>query len=1354
MTNKSDAIRSLSLDDIKKLAQQKKLHAAGHLSDGIQRCTDKARKHFPLTSAQKSIWLLDQYLEDKRAYNNPYAFVCHMTLEFNQEQARQALTLLTRKHTILRTTFQTENGDVMQCISDDIIFDFVYEDIVAMADEDKKSHIDKQALKEGRRSFDLARGPLSHWRVIKTQHNEYVMMLTLHHIISDGWTMNLFFRELMGIYFQLENGVVPEVEGFLQFSDYALAENQWQSNGHYDRGLSYWKEHLDGVQGILKLPTDAPRPERMSSAGGIVSQTLDRDLQKALSTLCSHHNATLFHAMLTAWQALLYFYSGQDEIIVGIPFANRNQAASRDLMGLFMNTLPLRAQVHADSRFEAMLSQARAQCAQAMSYQDVPFNMILDNISFVRSPQMNPLFQSMLSYQVFPHFYDNSQASVKPLKVDYGVSKTDLNLWIEEDSDKLLFTLYYNSNLFQKSTATRMLTHFQRILRQFVNNPQITLAQISLLSDEERRRSQTEAAQPKVDFTPVHQQFARVANTAPQALAVRCDDRALNYQQLAGQSEQLAQWLLSAGLQPGDVVGLAMEKGIDCLVAILAVLRAGACYLPLDMALPYERLAYMMDDAAAHWVIADNDDISFGGATRLNMHVIPSSLTHQTLPNVDPDAPAYLIYTSGSTGTPKGVQVNHAQLARYCANASQVLQQSVGAHYGMFSGFTTDLAHTLIYPALTQGGCLNIISNNALRDPALLTAQLTRQPLDCIKITPSHLSALLQGENAAALLPTALLVLGGERASWSLIERVRALNGRCRIVNHYGPTESTVGVATWEAMPDTVLPQGSYLPIGKSFPGVQLLIVDSQYQPVADGLPGEICIGGAHLSAGYIGSHAHKNVSAFIPHPFMTGERLYRTGDKGRRMADGNIEYLGRIDRQVKIRGFRVELAEIEHVLHQCPGVTQAGALVKPNGDDEQHLVVFFATQTGHQQDEIKDYARARLPHFMLPDRWVWLESMPLTASGKINYNALNALPLPCEAASHMPQNETEHQLHQLYCDVLSLNTVDTHSSFFQLGGNSINALKLVIQVNQHFGTALSLGQLLEHSSIAELAKFIGQISAPQALTSLVTMNKGDENLPTFLMVHPAGGNVLCYYPMLKPLESRYPVYGLQVADFSQVHDRDRDITALAAFYLQQAGNLIHRETLIVGGWSLGATIAFELGQQITAITGRAPTLLVFDQPAPQVRVDNAEQMSESERLAYFARKVALFTGMKFDISGQKLAAMSEDERTQLFMQEFRRAGLVPASLSFAHFRHFLVILWAHISASDRYVGAPYAGNIVVVEAQEVLPGRIKLPAPGLGWQRLSEKPVTFLTAQGNHITMMNEPFITELIQRVKKVLS
>ncbi len=1348
MTTKGDAIRSLSLDEIKKLAQQKKANSAGNISSVIPHGSDSTRKIFPLTSAQKSIWILDQYLDDKRAYNNPYAFVCQMELEFNPAQARQALALLARKHAILRTTFQMINDEVMQCVADDIVFDFAYQDIVGMPEQEQAEHINKLAIEEGCRNFDLTHGPLSHWRVIKTQRNKYVMMLTLHHIISDGWTMGLFFRELMGIYMQLENDVTPEVDGFLQFTDYALAQNQWQHNGHYDRGLAYWKQRLDGAEGILNIPTDMPRPARISSAGGHISQLLDSDVQQALSARCSQYNATLFHAMLTAWQTLLHFYSGQDDIIVGIPFANRNQAQTRDLIGLFMNTLPLRAKMHAESRLDEMLAQTRDDCAQAMRYQDVPFNLILDNISFARSPQVNPLFQAMLSYQVFPHFYNDDQVTIKPLKVDYGVSKTDLNLWIEEDGDNLLLTLYYNSAIYHPGTVQQMLAHFEQILRQFVLRPDITLGQITLLSDEQRNQLRNLNTQPPVDFTPVHQQIVQAAGNSQHQTAVRCDGQELNYQQLETQSANLAQTLLAAGLQPGNVVAIYMEKGIAFLIAMMAVLRAGGCYLPLDTSLPPARLAFMLEDAAARWVFSERDDLGFSTAACLNIHTPPQHLLHQRLPQVMPHSPAYIIYTSGSTGTPKGVQVNHAQLSCYCANARQLLQQPTGAEYGMFSSFTTDLAHTMIYPALSSGGCLNIISNSALQDPAQLTALLTHRPLDCIKITPSHLSALLHDENASMRLPASLLVLGGERVPWSLIERVRALNSRCRIVNHYGPTESTVGAATWEVALGASWPEGGYLPIGKPFPGVCLLIMDSQLHPVADGLPGEIFIGGAHLSAGYIGSHRLNNASAFIPHPLMEGERLYRTGDKGRRLADGNIEYLGRIDRQVKIRGFRVELAEIEQVLHQCPGVTQAAALVKEVGDHEQQLQMFFTTEPGQQDTVIKDFARARLPHFMFPDRWLWLAAMPLTTSGKINYRALREMAMPQDTPRQMPQNATERQLHQLYCDALNVSQVDTHDSFFQLGGNSINGLKLIVQINQQFGSTLTLGQLIEHSSIAQLAMCLEQASAS---TALVTLNRGDDSQPTFLMVHPAGGNVMCYRPLLQPLGPQYPVYAIQVPDFSQTHDYDRDIPALAAFYLRQAGDLIQRPRLIIGGWSLGATIAFEMGQQITSLTGRAPTLLVLDQPAPQVRIDAAEEMNDSQRLAYFARKVALFTGARFDINEQKLAAMTDDQRTRLFMGEFQRVGLVPATLSFEHFRHFLVILWAHINASDRYVGMSYTGNIVVAEAQEDLPGRVRLP--GLGWQRLTDKKVTLVAAQGNHITMMNQPFITDLVKRVMQVL-
>lgn len=1353
MTDKSTAIRSLKLSELKKLARKKKSLPGAQGEEVIARCVDPARKQFPLTSSQKNFWLLDHWLEDKRALNNYWAVICRFSREFNMQRARQAMTFLIRKHAILRTRFQMVNGEIAQCVCDDSGFDLVYQDIAAMPAPQKQRHIEQQAREVGCREFDLTRGPLCHWRILRSGHNEYVMMLTFHHIIADGWTVSLFFREFTEMYFRLEQGITPVVDNFLQFSDYALAENQWQSNDHYHQGLAYWKKRLDGVQGILDIVTDAPRPARMSSAGALATLTLEPSLREALTALCRHHNATLFHAVLAIWQTLLFLYSRQQEIIVGIPFANRNHPATREMMGLFMNTLPLPARIQPDSRLSDMLRQAREESEQAMRHQDIPFNMIVDSISFARSPQANPLYQAMLTWQLFPHYRNNSWLSIEPMKVDYGVTKADLNLWVEEDNGALLLTLYYNRVIFRNSTARQMLAYLRRILQQFIATPDICVAGIRLL-DEAQQHQRLAECQPPPDIHPVPEQFAAIARRYPQHPAVCCDDRQLSYQALDQQADQLAQWLLATGLEAGEAVGIYMEKGIDCVVAILGILLAGGCWLPLDITLPPQRLDAMIADARLRRVLTSGD-ARIDGVTCLNMRAIPQNATPRLPSGVTkPDAPAYIIYTSGSTGVPKGVQVSHRQLACYCDNVSQVLRQPAGARYGMFSSFTTDLAHTMVFPALTSGGCLEIISDQQLQEPARLMAALAQRPPHCIKITPSHLSALLDSVQADALLPTSLLVLGGERVPWSLIERLRQRQARCRILNHYGPTECTVGVACWEVMPDTRLPMGSYLPIGKPFPGVQLLILDSLGQPLPDGLPGEIHIGGAHLSDGYTGAQAAANASSFIAHPLEPGKRLYRSGDKGRRLADGNVEFLGRLDRQVKIRGFRVELTEIEQILHQCPGVTLAAATLQPDKAGGQRLLVFLAAIPPTRRDALRQAARARLPQYMQPDHWVWLDQMPLTASGKINYNALASMTLPHRGSGRRPRSETERQLHRLYADVLGLEHLNIDDDFFLLGGNSINALKLMIQVNQHFATSLSLGQLLEHSSIHQLAQLLERRKSQQAATSLVVLNQGDKRQPALLLAHPAGGNVLCYQPMVQALGARYPVYGIQVADFSQPHDYNHDITALATFYLQQAADIAYRPELIIGGWSLGATIALEMGQQIARHTGQAPMLLVLDQPAPQGLSDDVAAMNAGDRLAGFADKVALFTGTRLAVSARELAAMNEDERTRLLLAQFRQAHLVPDGLSVGQFRHFLAILSAHINASEHYQGSAYSGTILVVQAQQILPGRIQPAEPGLGWQRLTDSPLTLVTAPGNHITMMRQPYITELVQRLRQVLA
>ncbi|WP_233983480.1 non-ribosomal peptide synthetase [Pectobacterium versatile] len=1354
--NPTGKLTSLSIDELKKLAREKKKAGGTQAGKTISPHTSPGRVHFPMTSAQKSIWMLSQYLDNNQVYNNPYVLASRIEHEMEPHRIQQTLNYIMKQHDILRTTFRLVDNEVCQCVADEMSFPFHFDDISAFSEEDIEEYISNMSKEQGKIVFDLENGPLVYLHMVKTHQYEYVLFLTFHHIISDGWTLNLFIKMLIENYFRLLQGETLHIEKTLQFSDYALAENQWYSQGEYQTGLSYWAKKLDGVTGQLDLATDYPRPAKMSTTGGIVIDYFDEAFCQRLKDCATQHRATQFHIILTAYKLLLHKYSGQQEIIIGVPFANRNLPTTQNMMGLFMNTLPLRFDIISDASITNLIDATRLECEETMIYQDVPFNYILDEITYTRNPQINPVFQAILTYQVFPHFHSrNSGIKYKPLKVDYGSAKVDLNLWIEEDRDNggLLFTMNYSSALFSSATIERMLSNLRTIIETIITQPQLAVREISLLRDEERRAAVAQChATPHTPPPAVHRQFEQQVQQRSDAIAVRCEGRTLTYSQLNERANQLAHQLQQDGIVHGDCVALFMPKSEHYVVAILAVLKAGGCYVPIDMDLPAQQVEFILQNSAARCVIIDEQapgEMLPCLYVRQNRSMMRVSNLPQ--PQAMTDGTAYIIYTSGSTGQPKGVRVKHSQLSHYCQAIQPVLNLPSDARYGMFSSFTTDLAHTVLFPALIHQGQLDVISTELLRDPQKLFAYLAHYPVDCIKITPSHLATLLTSPQAEALLPRQLLVIGGERVPLSLVKRVREFRPSCRILNHYGPTECTVGVTTYPVPDDLSLLSGGYLPIGKPLSDSHILLLDPYQQLVPIGLPGEIYLGGAHVAEGYIGLPEQNN-ARFIAHPYLEGERLYRSGDKGRFLPDGNLEFMGRLDRQVKVRGYRVELAEIEQALQQIANATHVAIKQNTLPHGEAVLTAYLCGIAESRRATVKEALQKKLPDYMHPERWLWLETMPLTASGKINYAAL---PLPSaenRESLHTPENQHERDLYDIYRDILQSDTIDTQESFFTLGGNSLSALKLILSVNQHFGTSLSLGQLFENSSISLLARLIKEKDT-QTHVARVTINRGQpEDKPTLLLIHPAGGNVLCYSALARELGESYPIYGIQVPDFSHNQPYNTDIKALAAFYLSQAGDIIHHSRLVLGGWSLGATIAFEMAQQLTE-KGITPTVLILDQPAPEINIDGSANMDEAERLAYFAHKVALFTGASFNLSEQSLLDMSNEQRTARFLTEFKRVGLVPDEIGPQEFQYFINILQSHIYATETYRSEPYPGDLLVVEAEDILPGRIRLPESGLGWHRLTGGCLTVLTASGDHISMMNTPHISRIAEKLKHVL-
>lgn len=1351
MSSIKSQLQSLSVSEIKALAKKKAANKPKK-KEYLLKQHNESQAYYPLTETQKSIWLISQKQENHLIYNNPFALICRVDKPFLAALSEKALAHIVKQHTIFQTVFTEVNGEPVQKVNSGKTYRFAYDDFSHGSDTEKQTWLKRVAIEEGLRPLELSQGPLVNFRVIKVDDNHCALLMMFHHIISDGWTVNLFLQAFLKAYETLSQGAIPIIANTFQFFDYALYEQEWITSDEYKKGMAFWQDKLTNVEGQLLIPTNKIKTSTNKDKGEMCSLKLSVLQWEEIQAASKVVHATEFHVFLSAFQWLLHLYSSQKEVVVGVPFANRNAANSQAIMGVFTNTLPVTAHLSADLTIFDLINEAKNQSNQAFAYQNIPFNHIVQSLEQRHFSQSNPLYQAILTYQVFP-FYDPEQFQYESLKVDYGLAKLDLNLWVEAESDSIILTLYYNNALFDADFIARMMADFIQILSWMSDNPQAKLHDFSLLDMPQSQAFEQKVLPKKASVKTICQKFEDQVAKQPLAQAVRCEGRSMSYETLDIKASTLACWLKQQGVESGDVVALQLPKNEYYVVVILALWKANACYLPLDEKLNDQQLTPLLAHVNATLLIGDGPRL--GTPIKYLNHLdCPNDVTgcENYFWGEDPDLPAYILFTSGSTGTPKAVDVTHNQLAQYCEAITPELAQKTNAHYGMFSSFNTDSAHVAIFPALINGGCLEIISTALLDDPNALCDYLDIYPLDFAKITPSHLSALLQLDKAASILPRDLLVVGGEALTLPLVNRIRAKSA-CRILNHYGPTETTVAVACYEV--PKVLPEGlASVPIGHALADSQLLILDEQQKMVPLGRSGELYIASHHMANGYLNQKT-LTAKAFIRHPMLPDCRLYRSGDRAVELTDGTFVFLGRIDRQVKIRGFRVELAEIEHRLAAICGET-VGILYLNKTlemDKQGQLVAYIACVDEGEQAQIKQGIAQALPSFMKPDHIEWVAALPLNLSGKVDYRQLRQIKLHTQKVINVPNTDVEKSLHAVFAETLKEDKVDVKISFFELGGNSLTALNLVIKVNQVFDKNININDFFQHNSIETLARLIDSDPRGQ-LQSVLCLQPGVPSThPTLLLVHPAGGNVLCYQALAKSLGHDYPVFAIQIADFTLVDERDKRIESLASKYLEAAQDVLSVNNIVLGGWSLGATIAFEMGRQLHSHQGRVPRLLVFDQGAPQIQVDNTDQMDDAQKLAYFASKVSLFMGKDLMITAEQLTQLNDRQRSQLFFDEFKRAGLVPETLPLDDFAHFIRILQTQIEAKERYSGGIYPGELIVAEAEEILKGRFKLAEKGLGWQAFSQQPLYHISAKGDHLSMMNQPNIGSLAQKLSQVL-
>nr|WP_255428606.1 non-ribosomal peptide synthetase [Corallococcus sp. AB038B] len=1031
----------------------------------------------PLSFAQQRLWFIDQMEPGTALYNLPVAV--RLVGSLDVAALERALNEVVRRHEALRTTFEERGGQAIQVIQPTLSLELGREDLRSVDEARRETEARRQVEQEMLRPFDLGRGPLIRTRLFTLGERESVLVVTMHHIVSDGWSLGVMIREVGALYAAFSSGQpspLPELP--VQYARYASWQRGRLQGEVLARQVDYWKRKLAGAPPVLELPTDRPRPPERGIAGAKYAFTLSRSLTGALKALAQREGASLYMVLLSGWQVLMARYSGQQDISVGSPIAGRMRAELEGLIGFFVNTLVLRADVDGALSFRELLAQVRETVLDAYEHQEVPFEKLVEVLQPERSRSHTPLFQTMLALQNMPMGELRlPDVVLQPVNVESPIAQFDLSVSFMEQPQGLSGTMEYSTELFDAGTVQRMVTHLLTLLEGAVARPDTRVARLPLLTGPERREMLVEWNATRAPFpeSSLHALFEAQVRHAPEAVAAVFEGTQLTYAQLDAHANQLAHALRRRGVGPEVRVALSVERSLDIVIGLLGILKAGGAWVPVDPLLPRERLAFMLEDSAAQVLVTQQPLLARFPET-LHARALCLDTERESLARESTDAPvtgvtpanmAYLLYTSGSTGTPKGTAVEHRGVANLVTHEAVAYGIAPGSRVLQFASLSFDLSVEEIFTTLCNGATLVLAPLEKLMPGAPLPVLLREQELSVVSLTPAALAA-----TSSEGLPNVRTVISGGEALPADVA-ARWAPGR-RLLNTYGPTEATVIATLGEVVADGNVPT-----IGKPLANVRVFVLDPYGQPVPMGVRGELHIGGVGVARGYAGRPG-LTAERFVPDAFSgeVGARLYRTGDVVRWRADGQLDFVGRIDSQVKVRGFRIELGEVETALARQPGVSEAVVLVRGDGADKR-LVGYVVAKEGHalDVDTLRTGLRQGMPEYMVPGALMVLDALPLNANGKVDRRAL---PEPEAArggdAYVAPRTVTEAKLASIWAEVLRLERVGVKDNFFALGGHSLLATQVVSRIRTSLGVEMPLRLLFEAPTVDALAQRIEQL--------------------------------------------------------------------------------------------------------------------------------------------------------------------------------------------------------------------------------------------------------------------------------------
>jgi amino acid adenylation domain-containing protein len=1344
---------------------------------------------FPLSHGQRGLWFLHQMDPQSAAYNVCYP--SRLRSQLNLPALGRALQKLFDRHASLRTTFEECDGELRQRVNRRPPLPLEVIDASSWTEEALRERLAEIA----HRPFDLARGPLVRMHLFRRAPDDHVVLLSAHHIVGDFWSLVLVIAEMQALYpAECEGQATPLFLPRKQYRDFV----EWQSamlDGPEGRRLrEYWERQLSGAPVVLDLPIDRPRPGVFTGRGAAVTWRLEPELIRQLKAVAASAGTTLYATLLAAFGVLLFHYSGQEEFLVGCPFAGRSQSGFEDVIGYFINMLPLRADLAGDPFFSELLREVGATVLEALEHQDYPFALLVEQAKLKRDPSRAPLVQVSFTQEKAHGPYDLDawrfflppagaslslgSLSLEPYSLEQRSSQCDLEMVFEEGDGGVAGMLRYNTDLFEAETAERIIDHFRIILDSIAADPERRVSAIPWLAEAERQQVLFDWNATSASFPTgmcLHELFEQQAHSTPEAIAVCGGGRRISYGELDRWSTSLAGSLRRLGAAPGVPIALFFERSVEMVAAMLGVLKAGSAYVPLDPAAPRARQEMIVGDTQPRVIV-----------TRKSLHDRLAGLDRAVfcidqdgeVDVEDTDAPvekpvsdrdlAYVMYTSGSTGRPKGVMVEHRAICNTILWRQEDLIVRADDIVLNNLNYMFDPSLALIFHTLSSGGRMILAEPGEEYDPHRLLERALLEGVTILEAPPAMLRVMIDDPLLEACHTVRWVCCGGEAMPSDLPSRLfERLD--VALYNLYGPTEAAVDATWWACRRGD---DRRLVPIGRPIANVQAYILETHRQPVAAGVPGELYIGGAGLARGYWNA-PELTAERFVANPFSSdpGARLYRTGDRARWLPGGVIELLGRLDHQVKVRGHRIELGEVESALACNPALREAAVAVDAGFSGGSRLVGYVVGHNGGEPlatEPLRRYLKDRLPDYMVPSLFVTLAALPRTPGGKVDRAALPEPPHERTAAARpfvAPATALEKFLAALWRDVLQVEQVGTLDNFFELGGNSIGGAMLVNRLQQKLGHHVSVIALFDSPSVAGLAHYLGQ-ACPDVVRrvfgaeslgiehgrdgvprfngssarhrprprELVVALQGEGSETPWFMVHPPGGIVVCYQALARRLSHQRPFYGIRSRGVHGEADLPTRLEDMAAEYVTAVREIQPNGPYLLGGWSAGGLIALEMAQQILS-QGEQTELLALLDTVPETVEDSG-----------WTDRPGVEYGL--ELSLEQLSKLGPDEQLPYLWQHAMTLGLIEASVPISVVHQVLddlkQIFHHHMVLTDQYVVRQYPGSITLFRPTDA---PIAVEARhDRGWGAVAAS-VDVHFVPGQHHSMVQEPHVQALAQ-------